>query len=388
MIELFFFGVLLAVLFCFQPFISSVFVPSEVRVPLLLLFTFFTVVFSFKKKRVFIFLLAGGIALAILFASWMAHSPGTLSDIIYVIVLCIFTYCLYTFLKRTPLVVWLLTRFWLGFLLIISISAIGAFITYNFKLLPYTYSEVGSYKYYFNPLFGYVFVKGFGDVTVGRACNYMLEPSYLAFFLTTNFFFINSMPFATPIKSISKVIIFLGAFSTISTGSWVVFGIVFGISVVYGAVKKVNFNERLARFTVVGFLIIGLIIVASIPKEKIVAYLGPSSFSDRDNRIAQSLFVLGTSDVKSILLGNAPGYIETNFSHGESNQFMKLLIEEGVIATILVTCFIIICTKRNFKFMLAVLIFLNSVVILWTPLFCVNLILCRIITENEEQKLI
>src|SRR6478752_6540477 len=108
MIELFFFGILLAVIFSFQPFISSVFVPSEVRVPLLLLFTFFTVVFSFKKKRVFIFLLAGGIALAILFASWMAHSPGTLSDIIYVIVLCIFTYCLYTFLKRTPFVVWLL----------------------------------------------------------------------------------------------------------------------------------------------------------------------------------------------------------------------------------------------------------------------------------------
>src|SRR4030095_8402007 len=135
-------------------------------------------------------------------------------------------------------------------------------------------------------------------------------------------------------------------------------------------------------------LIVGLVIVAYIPKEKVVEMLGTSSFTDRDNRITQSLFILGTSDIKTILLGHSPGFIEKNFSHGESNQFMKFLIEEGAILTILIVSFIIICTRRNFKFMLAVLIFLNSVVIVWTPLFCINLVLCRLMTEPLEQKLI
>ena len=387
MLDFFFFGLLLAIVFSFQPFISSQFVPSEVRVPLLLLFTFFTVIFSFKKKSVFFFLLVGGIALAIFFSLWFLHSSNTVSDIIYVSVLCIFTFCLYTFLKRTPLLVWLITKFWLCFLLFLSVSAIGAFVTYNFKMLPYTFTPVGHYLYYYNPIFGYVFVKEFGSTELGRACHYMLEPSYLAFVLTTNFFFIDSMPFTAIVKKLSKPVIFLGAMSTLSTGSWIVFGAVFGISIVYWAVKKIKFSERLARYSVFALLIIGVIIVANIPKEKIVEYLGTSSFNDRDNRITQSLLILGTSDIKTILIGNAPGYIETNFSHGESNQFMKLLIEEGVILTILVVSFIVVCTKRNFKFMLAVLIFLNSVVIIWTPLFCINLILCRILTEPSEQKL-
>ncbi|MEP6683360.1 MAG: hypothetical protein ABJA35_08870 [Parafilimonas sp.] len=388
MLDFFFFSLLLALIFSYQPFISTQYVPSEIRVPLLLLFTFFTVIFSFKKKNVFFFIIAGSIALAIFFSIWIGQSSKTLSDIVYVIVLIIFTFCFYTFLKRTPLLVWLLTRFWLVLLLFLSVWSIGAFITYNFKLLPYTFSPLGDYLYYYNSVFGYVYVKNFGTAELGRSCNYMLEPSYLAFILTTNFFLIKSMPFTALVKKISKPILFFGALGTISTGCIIVFGVVFSVSVVYWFVKKLNFNERVARYIVFALLIIGVAVIATIPKERIIEYLGNSSFADRDNRITQSLIILGTSDIKTILLGHAPGSIETNFSHGESNQFMKLLIEEGVILTILVTFFIVICTKHNFKFMLAVLIFLNSAVILWTPLFCINLILCRILTEPSEQKLI
>lgn len=388
MINIFFLTILIAVLFCFQPFISSGFVPSEIRVPLLLLFTFFTVVFSLKKKRVFYFVLFGGLILIFLFGVWLSNSPDNLSDIVFVTVLCFFTYCLYSFLKRTPLMVWMLVRFWLIFLLFVAISSIGLFVTYNFKLLPYTFSDVGYYKYYFNPIFGFVFVKGFGDVSLGRACNYMLEPSYLAFFLTTNFFLLDSMPFSAFTKKICKIIFFLGAFGALSTGSWITFGIVFGVSVMYWVVRKINFNERLARNIIWVILTVGFIALLTIPKERIVSFLGTSSFQDRDNRINQSLIILGTSGIKSILFGNSPGFVETNFAHGESNQFIKLLVEEGVIVTLLIIYFIIQCTKDNFKFMLSVLIFLNGVVILWTPLFCINLVLCRILSEKNENELI
>jgi len=112
--------------------------------------------------------------------------------------------------------------------------------------------------------------------------------------------------------------------------------------------------------------------------------LGTSSYSDRENRITESVLIIGSSDLKGLLLGNSPGYLEKQFQHGESDQFFKLLVEEGVIVTILVVVFIVFCLKQNFKFMMAVFIFLNSVVALWTPLFCINIILCHLLTEQEK----
>ena len=265
-----------------------------------------------------------------------------------------------------------------------SLSSIGAFITYNFNLLPYSFSRVDQYVYYFNPLVGYVFVKDFAGMVLGRACHYMLEPSYLAFFLTTNFWFVNSLPFSSVVKKISRVILFLGAFCTLSTGSWVVFAIVFSIAGIYWLIKKFNFNEQLTRYGIYALLAVGLILLVSIPKETMIKFFGASSYKDRDNRMTESFFILATSGVDNILLGHAPGFIEKNFDKGESNQFVKLILEEGVIFTIVVIYFIITCLKRNFKFMLAVLIFLNSVVILWTPLFCINIVLCRILTEPKD----
>lgn len=383
MLEFFFFILLLGIMFSFQPFISSGFVPSEVRVPLLLLFTFLSIAFSFKKKWTFYFLLVGGILFLVLFLIWIHNSANTISDIVYVIVLSIFTYCLYPFLKRMPLLVWILCRFWLFLLLFISVFSIGGFITYNFNLLPYTFTQIDPYSYYFNPIFGYVFVKAFGSTELGRACWYMWEPSYLAFFLTTNYFFISSLPFAPLVKNVSKLLIFLGAFCALSTGSWVVFSIVFFISAMYWIIKKLNFSDRMAKYSIYAILLLSIVTITLIPKEKIVEYLGSSSYNDRDERLAESLFILGTSNVKTIFLGHAPGYIEKNFEKGESNQFMKLIIEEGFLLMILIIAFIIFCLKKNFKFMLATIIFLNSVVILWTPLICINIILCKILTDPD-----
>jgi hypothetical protein len=52
-------------------------------------------------------------------------------------------------------------------------------------------------------------------------------------------------------------------------------------------------------------------------------------------------------------------------------------VEEGVIGAILVVGFIIFCTRNKDNYMLATLLFLNSVVILWTPLFMLNILVCK-----------
>ncbi len=84
MIEFFFFFILIIILFSFQPFTSAVSVPSDVRVPLLLLFTFLTIIFSIKKKKVFYFLLVAGLAFSAFAYLWLKSSPQSLSDIVYV----------------------------------------------------------------------------------------------------------------------------------------------------------------------------------------------------------------------------------------------------------------------------------------------------------------
>ncbi len=384
MLEFFFFFLLMGILFSFQPFTSSAIIPSEIRVPLLLLFTFFTIIFSVRKTKVFYFLLTGGIAFVILFYIWIRNSPQSLSDIVYVIVLMVFTFCLYNFLKRIPRLVWILSMFWVLLLFVVSVFSILSFLAFNFHLAPYKEVLIGEYDYYYNPILGYIHLKNFETASWGRACYFMLEPSYLAFFLTTNFFFIDSIPVKRAIKFAGKFIVFAGAMSAISTASWIVFGLIFGISIVYWIVKGLSRNRHITKIIIYFLLAALVILIISMPRDKIISMLGASSYSDRENRIGESILILASSDAKGILFGNSPGYLEKEFQRGESNQFFKLLVEEGIIVTVLVIVFVVFCLKQNFKFMMAVLIFLNSVVALWTPLFCLNIVLCRLLTESGK----
>jgi hypothetical protein len=384
MLEFFFFFLLIAILFSFQPFTSSVFVPSEIRVPLLLLFTFLTIIFSIKKKKVFYFLLAGGIVFIGLTYIWLRSSPQSLSDIVYVIVLIIFTFCLYHFLKRAPKLFWMICMFWLLLLFVISAFSIASFVAFNFHLAAYKETIISDYDYYYNPILGYINLKDFETTSWGRACYFLLEPSYLAFFLTTNFFFINSFPVNPALKFAARFIVFAGAMSAVSTGSWVVFGLIFGITVVYWVFKRVVRNKRLTNIIIYSLIAGIVLLIIYLPKDQLINLLGTSSYSDRENRVGESLLILGGSDISHLLLGSSPAYLEKVFGKGESDQFFKLLVEEGIIVTIFVIAFVVYCTKKNFKFMMAVIIFLNSVVMLWTPLFCINIILCRILTETEN----
>lgn len=323
---------------------------------------------------------------------WITNSPKSLSDIIYLITLAVFTYCLHLLLRRLPKLTNLLVRFWIFILIFISISAILSFFAFNFNLLPYNVLQVNEdyQKYYFNPILGYVQAKQFSDSVWGRACHFMLEPSYLAFFLTTNFFFLDSIKMPVVKSNMLKVLVLAGALATLSTGAWVVLGIVFVISILYDGMRKFRFNEYLARTLIYVMLIVAALAITFIPKEKMGALMGTSSsFEDRDSRVQLSMAILLNSGVKNLILGNSPAYVEKTYEKGESNQIIKLLIEEGVILTILVLIFIVYCTQHNFKFFLSTFIFLNSVVILWTPLVCINLVLCRVLSERKlEEELI
>jgi hypothetical protein len=376
------------VIFSFQPFITAELIPSAVRVPAI----FFLVICSFfvaiKKRNIFYFTILFIFISIALFYNWQGNSPKTISNIIYVLMLIAFTVYFGVSINKLPGLATILIQFWIGMLVFISLSSILSFICFNFHLLPYSNAKIGNYVYDFNPLLGYINPKAFGrGLIIGRSCHFMLEPSYLACYLTINYFLIDSFSLEGLKRKGLKIIVFLAGMSTFSTSVWIVFGLVFILSILYKVFKKFRLEERLSRFVLFSFLGLLAIGVAFIPKDKIVDFLGKSSFSDRSNRMEAGFLIIASTDVKDLLFGNGPGYIASNYSKGESNQYVKMFIEEGALVSLIVLIYVIWLARSNFNFLLAVLIFLNSVVILWTPLFIVNLILCQVLYKRDELSL-
>lgn len=109
---------------------------------------------------------------------------------------------------------------------------------------------------------------------------------------------------------------------------------------------------------------------------------------NREDRMQSSLLIIAGSGVKEMVPEHAPGFIENQDTGlAESNQYMKLFIEEGAVLMILIISFLIYYTKNKRYYMLANLTFLNSVVIMRTPLFVINILLCKWHDEPKQQEL-
>jgi hypothetical protein len=368
--------------FVFIPFTGSLLVPTSVRIIVLLFLVICFIGISIKKKNVFYFMV-GYLPMALVLAIlWYKSSPQSISPILYFLTFVLFSVGLYFIARRLPMLAYLLSRLLLWMVIIISLQAIGAFLAFNLNLAPFTSIKLGDFEYYlfyYNPIFGYISPKKFSDIIIGRVAGFMFEPSYMAWFLVTNFFLLGKLikQKGVPLL-VARCIVFLGAMATVSTASWIVFGLIFMVKVFYWILEKLGASPGVSNKIVGIFMVIGIIGVLSLPKEQLNNSLGNSSFGDRDERVQNSLFILATSGVTELLMGHSPGYIEgSDIGKGESNQYMKLIVEEGLLITLLVVWSVIYCTKGNKYYMLANLVFLSSVVVLLTPLFIVNILICK-----------
>ncbi|HEY8917007.1 MAG TPA: hypothetical protein VIM87_11225, partial [Chitinophaga sp.] len=178
-------------------------------------------------------------------------------------------------------------------------------------------------------------------------------------------------------------LVFAGAMCTFSTGAWVVFGVLFSVNCAKYIMKNLSFREQTIKRTIRVSLVVMVVVALFIPSDLIGDKLGTSSLGDREKRTEASLLFMATANIVELAVGRAPGFIENNSEIAESNQYIKLLVEEGVIGAILVIGFVIFCTRNNDNYMLATLLFLNSVVILWTPLFMLNILVCKFGWGND-----
>lgn len=375
----------------FVPFVSSLMVPTLMRELIVVLVLITVTVLTIRKRRIFNFLIVFAPLAVVFTVVWRSNSPDSLPDIVYLLSYMIISVGLLRAMVRMPRLGFVLSRFLLGVVLFLSVFSILAFMTYNLQLLPFRAENLGGfayYRYYHNPLVGYIDIRAVAGIPLGRVSGFMVEPSFTGWFLASNFFLLDRYFKKRELKGIvCKVIVFLGTACTCSTGAMIVLTAVIGINLGFLVLRRIGFGEK-GLNVVAWFFILALpMAFIFIPKDSIGEKMGGSA-TDREGRMEATLLVLGTSSMRDLVLGHSPGFIEKagDNSKGESNAYLKLLVEEGILVFLLICGFIVYCTKGNRNYMMATLIFLNSVIFLTTPLFVVNLVLSKWLDIYRDQK--
>ncbi len=371
-----------------QPFVTVAFLPNVVRVPLLIFTTSLFLIMAYKRRifiNSFVPLLMFFLAESIY---WFVFCGGLFRDIFFFIFYAILAFSIYSVAGSLKGLKSIVSKCYLTLIIVMSVLAIAASICFNFTLVTFTFGKVGSdlasYRNFYYPVLGYINLKDFGPTFIGRVCGYLFEPSYIGGFLTINFFLMPSLVRKKKSRIPLMILVFLGAMSTFSTMVWVVFPLVIALQIAYWSLRKMKIRGKLANGFIVSFIIFSLVgSMLFINKESLLESLGPSSSEDREGRMDTSFTLLVQSDPLSFLAGRGAGYIESHSDKGESNQFVKMLVENGFIVTVLFTFLIIACTYRSKYFMFALLLFLNSAVFLFTPLIIINILVCKWLDDEK-----
>jgi hypothetical protein len=234
---------------------------------------------------------------------------------------------------------------------------------------------------------GYINPKFFESGVIGRVCGFLFEPSYQGWFLSTNFFLVSKFVEKKKYWILIQLIVLLGALASVSTMSWVVFVIVFASMLGFKIMSILGLKGKVANVLYGLALVAGILAIFTVVnQDKLLEMLGPSSSEDRTSRADASLLYLAMASPKELILGRGPGFISKYSDKGESNPIIKSLVENGIVSTILVLIFVVYCSYRSKYYMIANLLWLNSVVILFTPLFIINVLVCRWMDDSAEER--
>ncbi|WP_281231871.1 hypothetical protein [Flavobacterium gelatinilyticum] len=370
------------------PFVLSIYVPTYIRLSLFLfivLFSLFTIVF----RRYFIKIYIPILLFFTVCAFYWLLIGAIFEEIVYTLLYVLLAIVLMVSVRRNKSLRGLVIKFYFILVLILSILSIISFLGFNLDLVSYTLKPVGEgdyvYQYFHNYFLGYINPKVFESGVIGRVCGFLFEPSYQGWFLSTNFFLLSKWIKNRWYLILAQIIVFLGALSSFSTMSWVVFAIVFVSILGFKFMSILTVREKTANIIYSLTLFVGILTLFTVvSQDKLFEALGPSSSEDRTNRLDTSSFFLFTASPVQLMLGRGPGFIGKNSDRGESNPIVKSLVENGLIVTVFVLIFIIYCTYRSKYYMIANLLWLNSVVILFTPLFIVNVLVCKWLAEIED----
>ncbi|WP_264535066.1 hypothetical protein [Flavobacterium sp. N1736] len=370
------------------PFVASVYVSIYLRVPLFLFITFFSLFTVIFKEYFIRYYLPIFLFFSISSIYWITIG-GIFVEVIYTFLYVLLAVVLLVSVKRNKSLKSLMINFYFILVSALSVLSIISFLGFNLELVSYELKPVGEgddvYMYFHNYILGYINPKLFDSGVIGRVCGFLLEPSYHGWFLSTNFFLVSKWVKNKWYVIFVQLIVLLGALSSFSTMSWVVFVIVFASMFMFKFMSILGLKGKAANIIYGLMLFTGIVVVVTVVnQDKLLEILGPSSSEDRTNRLDTSSLFLLTASPMQLILGRGPGFIGKNSDRGESNPIVKSLVESGLISTILILIFVIYCTYRSKFYMIATLLWLNSVVILFTPLFIVNVLVCRWLDDRRK----
>jgi hypothetical protein len=367
------------------PFVLSIYTSVFFRFSLFLFLITFSLLMVLKNKNIKLLLIL--LVFFLLFLYYLFSGANVWDSYTNFICFSLAT-VLILLVKRSYSLKILLINFYFSIVLLFSVLSIISFITFNFELAPFVLKAVGEgadvYNSYHNYLFGYISVRSYPIMDIGRVCGFMFEPSYQAWFLSTNFFLVSKYLKNRKYLRVIQLIVLLGALSTFSTMVWIVLTVLFFSIGLFKLFLLFGLKKKTANILYSLMILVGVFSVSTIVNtDKLIEMFGTSSGDDRTNRIDTSFFYLVTASSKEFIIGRGPGFIATHNDRGESNPLLKSLVENGIVVTIFVLIFIIYCSYRSKYYMIASLLWLNSVVILFTPLFVINMLVCRWIDELQ-----
>jgi hypothetical protein len=301
----------------------------------------------------------------------------------------------------------LLMSIWDKFVWTSIISAPMAFILFNF-IGRAGYQEVrlgnyDSFNTFFNPVLGVISTKNLAFLNVGRVSWFMSEPSYSGFLQGLNIFW-----FLKRKHLISKRkykwglgLSILALLFTISMGSWVSLIVAIVMYAFYKLflffIDSDNISYRSIYFflTIVFVTLVFAIIFIDYVKigyyfiMEVINNLDKySSLDDRASRIENSLKLIRNMNFFEFLFGYGPGTIETIYNSGESNGWLKSLIEVGFLPTFLYLMLIfrfVLVNKRNFLLFLFIAVSFNTIIIQYTPMIVVYIVILYAIEKRKAQ---
>lgn len=365
--------ILLCSLLIYEPFIFRSLITNTILVFLIICFSFF----FFTSKRItktnFIYYaIALFLILTLLMIRLMLINSEYIAASIFETIILIYSLCYFFLLDKESILTQTLF-FWEKIVVSIAYITIIAALFSNFNLIEWREIIMGEYPVEFNPFLGMVH----HGIFFKRPSFYFAEPSYIGFFLGLNALFLYST------KNTSKfnlIIIFIACIITGAKTAWIgLFAVAFFFLILnLVRIKNIKFISFLALcIFITSFLI--LIISSNRTLE-----ITDASLMDRQGKILSSLDLIKQNfTISNFIFGQGSTFIQKKAEMGESNAFLKLLVEQGLISFIILILIIYFLLRKKPYLLFYVLITLNAVVILYTPYFFFNIAIIYFVTKKQ-----
>lgn len=313
------------------------------------------------------------------FLCYLFSGVGYISYLIVQFVNLFFMMTIYLFVSSKIKANYIVSKF-INISVFISILTLIAFIGISTDTIPFSSQEIAGYDVNFNYLFGSVQNKS----SFFQAHYYFLEPSYYGFFLGFSFLYLFQLK-QIKFKFLKLIPILISGLILFSFTFYTALVIGFISFLVY-KISNIFLNPRLlSKVFLVSFVFLSLTSSQFIDKAKETIFIASSSFNQRIQRIDLSLETIRTMNATEKLFGKGTGYINNDKSRDlkESNSYLKVLVENGLIVLTLWILIIYFLLRDNPPLLMYILVSLHAVVLLETPFFILLVSLASLSPDNK-----